>query len=411
MILGKLDPNCRELDVVGGGIAGLLAAWWGMKQGLNVRVFEANATYGGLITSELTEFGYSEGAVSSIMVTPKVTQFFEEIGVIPILLNKNNKARYVLRDNKLCRWPLNFAETLNLLYRATFKKAQYETDYTMDDWGCKHLGKPAVKYLIAPMITGIYGATPEELAVFPFLNIPNDRTLLAYLLKKPKTKNKPYMAWIQHGMSNIIKLLLATLTKSGLVKLYNNTTIADLSNLKSQQLLAVPAEVAANLISSSCQLTATKLNNISYSPLVSVTVIVKGIIPNGVGVLIPKEENRQILGILFCSSAFPEMMVASGYQMIRVFLGGTRKRNFSNNTDESINKIVATELQEILRLNQNKIVQQQIYRWPKGVPIYNHELYSALTTAKDNWCATPGKLLFGNYTGNVSIRRMIEEVV
>ncbi|HEV2765761.1 MAG TPA: hypothetical protein VGV38_22440 [Pyrinomonadaceae bacterium] len=29
--------------------------------------------------------------------------------------------------------------------------------------------------------------------------------------------------------------------------------------------------------------------------------------------------------------------------------------------------------------------------------------------ARETWCATPGRLLFGNYTGQVSLRGMIEK--
>ncbi|MFL6210415.1 MAG: hypothetical protein ACJ74W_16280 [Pyrinomonadaceae bacterium] len=32
-------------------------------------------------------------------------------------------------------------------------------------------------------------------------------------------------------------------------------------------------------------------------------------------------------------------------------------------------------------------------------------------TAQAAWCATPGRILFGNYTGQVSLRGMIERAL
>jgi hypothetical protein len=49
-----------------------------------------------------------------------------------------------------------------------------------------------------------------------------------------------------------------------------------------------------------------------------------------------------------------------------------------------------------------------INRWRRAIPQYSTALPSVWRTARESWCAEPGRILFGNYTGQVSLRGMIE---
>lgn len=49
-----------------------------------------------------------------------------------------------------------------------------------------------------------------------------------------------------------------------------------------------------------------------------------------------------------------------------------------------------------------------ISRWPRAIPRYSTGLPEVWEKARATWCAAPGRLLFGNYTGQVSLRGMIE---
>jgi hypothetical protein len=51
-----------------------------------------------------------------------------------------------------------------------------------------------------------------------------------------------------------------------------------------------------------------------------------------------------------------------------------------------------------------------VRRWERAIPLYGDELRAARDAATAGWCSQPGRLLFGNYTGEVSIRGMIERV-
>jgi NADH dehydrogenase FAD-containing subunit len=53
-------------------------------------------------------------------------------------------------------------------------------------------------------------------------------------------------------------------------------------------------------------------------------------------------------------------------------------------------------------------VRLVISRWRRAIPQYSVTLPAVWQTARETWCAEPGRILFGNYTGQVSLRGMIE---
>jgi hypothetical protein len=52
-----------------------------------------------------------------------------------------------------------------------------------------------------------------------------------------------------------------------------------------------------------------------------------------------------------------------------------------------------------------------IHRWPSALPQYGTDLPDVWQTAREGWCGQPGQLLFGNYTGQISLRGMIESAL
>jgi hypothetical protein len=57
-----------------------------------------------------------------------------------------------------------------------------------------------------------------------------------------------------------------------------------------------------------------------------------------------------------------------------------------------------------------EIMHLVICRQFQAIPYYNDDLLDLWKVAEEGWCLKPGHLLFGNYTGQVSLRGMIESV-
>jgi oxygen-dependent protoporphyrinogen oxidase len=128
----------------------------------------------------------------------------------------------------------------------------------------------------------------------------------------------------------------------------------------------------------------------------------------GVGVLVPPREGRKSLGVLFNSSAFAgRVFDESRYASFTLLFGGTSQPGWVDATDEEIGRAVSEELGGLLGI-KGEPAELVINRWRRAIPQYSTALPSVWRTARESWCAEPGRILFGNYTGQVSLRGMIE---
>ena len=187
-MIGTLDKGRREVTVVGAGISGMLAAHALDKKGYEVTLLEERSHAGGLIQTRRTEYGIAESAAHSLLATPQVVSFCEELGVRLAEIRRDSRARYVLRGGRLRKFPLSFGETVSAARRAAFARAQNHLDeQDLETWGRRHLGPGAVEYLLSPFVQGVYGVRPADLGVaaaFPELSLAPGSTLLGTMLGK-----------------------------------------------------------------------------------------------------------------------------------------------------------------------------------------------------------------------------------
>jgi protoporphyrinogen oxidase len=128
----------------------------------------------------------------------------------------------------------------------------------------------------------------------------------------------------------------------------------------------------------------------------------------GVGLLAPPREGRKCLGVLFNSSAFEgRVRDESRFASFTLLFGGTSQPFWLDATDEEIARAVAEELDTLLGV-KGGAAELVINRWRRAIPQYSTALPAVWRTARETWCATEGRVLFGNYTGQVSLRGMIE---
>jgi oxygen-dependent protoporphyrinogen oxidase len=154
------------------------------------------------------------------------------------------------------------------------------------------------------------------------------------------------------------------------------------------------------------------LLDVQYTPLVSVTAFVaresftREI--KGVGALVPASEQRKCLGILFTSSSFEgRVFDESRHASFTILLGGTSQPQWVSASEKEIKWAVREELAKVLGIDGEPL-ELVITRWPRAIPQYSVELPKLWSAARETWCARPGRVLFGNYTGQVSLRGMIE---
>jgi oxygen-dependent protoporphyrinogen oxidase len=407
-MLGKLDPHSRKINVVGAGLSGLFVSYYLDKAGFEVTLQEASDRAGGLIQTQRSAQGTIETAAHSFLATPGLQALCEDLGVelSPVL----HRARYIFRKGKLRRFPLTAFETLKTFGHAYFALSNFKFRHalTVDVWAKRMLGPAALEYLMAPFVRGIFGAEPHEIlipAAFPSLDLPPGHSLISYSLRKMirgkrTSEKRGAMSAPRRGMGELISALDRRLQERLGSRFIKGQAVSALS---SQTVICLPAYQAAELFSGSPEL-ASALRSVRYTPLISVTCFVPTRnfkkVPRGVGVLIPPSEKKRILGILFNSSSFPDR-AEKGFESFTVMLGGSADPGVLQCSDEEVRELIEKEFQTILGA---KPEHYKINRWEKAIPLYGPELPELWALAQRT--LPEGMLLFGNYTGAVSIRGM-----
>ncbi len=405
-MIGTLNPKYREATLVGAGMAGLLAAYALDQKGYRVTLIEAQSRAGGLIETRSTPWGIAEKAAHSLLATPAVLQLCRDLDVKLIEVEKKSRAKFILRNGKLRRFPLNPAETAAALCRFAWnsvtqklKTSTSDPSLTLESWGLKNFGKPTVNYLLNPFVRGIYGAHPSLLSIHAVLGNSRKRTF-------------GKMVAPENGMSALTQALerrLETRLNDRLKRGERLSTLPDVPNL----ILCTPSDSAAFLLRTMDSSLSATLTQIPYTPLISVTIFIqksafKRFRP-GVGVLVPEAENQgACLGILFNSRAFKNRVNHEGeIESLTLMLGGSIQAGLLSESDQKILSLVEKSLNDILGFD-GSLLHAEISRSPRAIPQYSPALLHSWEVAKNGWCSEPGRILFGNYTGQVSLRGMIE---
>ena len=424
-MLGRLNPQIKDVTIIGAGISGLLAAYYLDKEGYRITLVEAALHAGGLISTRKTQFGIAESAAHSVPATPTVRELFQDLGVELSLIRPQAKARWIYRHGKPRKFPLGPFEALGAFLRAYFvmAPARDPESLTLEEWTRRFLGGAALRYLVTPFVRGIYGASPKDIlvsAAFPALCVPRGSSLLSFLLSKKLRKNsqscvkrplikmpRGEMAAPLNGMQALTDALEKRLTERLGIRFKKGATVTQLdkvANTASNLVLCVPAGEAARLLSREAPELSTKLSEVRYSPLTAATVFLKkdslAREPRGLGVLIPDGEGRRCLGVLYNSSSFPGRVKHDDVISLSMMLD-------ESEPDSTLPALIESELNALFGLKSQPL-EISFKRWEHAVPKYDAHLLGTWEAAEKTWCSRPGRILFGNYTGQVSIRGMAE---
>lgn len=426
-MIGKFNREVKQVSIIGSGFAGLVAAYYLDRSGFEVTLHEQKPQAGGLLGTIQTHYGIAERAAHSFLATQAIQDLCAELGVELTPVREDSRARFIFRGLSLKRLPLNIFEICGLVWRACLKRSKgSEEGMNLEEWTLAHLGPGALHHLIGPFLNGIYAATPRELsvsAVFPSLVVPKGKTFFGHLLKRAfgsisTPKSKKQMCAPLHGMSALTGALEKHLATRLQERFVRGAPLTELPKdvLRSQNVfICTPAAEASRLLIAECPELSSSLAQIEYAPLVSVTVFVdlKNLkrTPKGVGVLFSTLESKTVLGVLFNSSAF-QARVSKNYSetemcSLTVMLGGSTRPEAVMMSDDQIRREVTRALEILFGLN-GPLTHMEVSRWPRAIPIYSHELEKTWALAAQTWCKTPGRILFGNYTGGVSLRAMTE---
>jgi oxygen-dependent protoporphyrinogen oxidase len=330
------DPAV-DLVVVGGGVAGLAAAWEAVQLGASVTVLEAAERIGGkLVTSDLHVDGsvlrIDEGADAFLARVPDAVGLCRELGLDDEFVTPATGRAHVwfdgalrpLPEHHVLGVPLDADEVAatGLLSAAAVERLRTEPehpgappvgDVSVGDHLGERLGREVVDHLVGPLVGGISAGDVDRLsleAVTPQLNEAARRggSLLRSLLEQRAASDQesPVFHGLRGGSARLVEVLSERLTGAG-ARLETSVDVRDVSfdddgraSIRTDGrsidadgvVLATPAAVAAGLLDRLSPQAAEELRSIPTTSVALVTLVYdRSDVPgplDGSGFLVPR---------------------------------------------------------------------------------------------------------------------------
>lgn len=437
-----------DLAVVGGGIAGLTAAWAAHRRGWSVCVLEAADTAGGKMRSErrdghLIEWGPNSFLGSAALLWRLIDELGLEDSVVQSLPPGD---RYVFHGGRARRLPkgpkalmtgdfMSAAGKLRLLAEP-FAAGAANPDESVFEFARRRLGLEAARYLVAPFVSGVYAGDAERLGArdaFPQLwqweHDAGSVTLGALVdgSGKPRPEGKRRgMFSFRDGMGTLPRALvdglpagsvrtgatLQTLTPSegGTITLMWGEG-GEVRRLQARRVvLAQPPQATARMLPAPLSQAVQALTEVEMCRVAVVHFggpARDGPMPEGFGVLMAPGEGPRPLGILMPSSVFPER-TAPGRWLHSAFFGGSRDGQAVDLDDAKLLDLAReAQHQAFGHLAPDRPLDcdfHTVLRWQQAIPQYRPGHRDAMQAAMQAVeTGMPGVTLAGNYLAGVSV--------
>lgn len=397
-----------RIAVVGGGIAGLSAAWELQTRGIDLTLLEASDRWGGKVISSQLEiegahFLVEGGPDTLITRKPEAWALTHELGMLDQVTNPGSETSgtYVLDGGTIHPIPVSpgrFLSTPLLSMRGKlrmlaepFQPARRDqADESLADFVRRRLGQEALDKFIGPVLGGIYNTNPETQSILVSSPIMREMereggglfagaALRALRGRKNKSKAPRFVSF-KNGLQAMTDELARQLKgemrlNARAEKISKHSSgyqihIADGSIVHADGvILAVLANQAAELIQDLATEASRKLRSIRHQNIGTLSLVYKEsdipAQPIISGLMIPRREKRMIDAVTFTSRKMPERS-AEGYAVVRVFIGGGMPEMVEYK-DERLIEEVRKELASLLGIHAAPLLWKA-FRWQNGFP-------------------------------------------
>ncbi|HET7011051.1 MAG TPA: protoporphyrinogen oxidase [Anaerolineales bacterium] len=444
-----MTPTFRVV-VVGGGIAGLTAAYTLRKiaaqarANLRLTVLESSDRWGGKIQTERRDGFVIEGGPDTFVSTkPWGVALCRELGLEDRLQGANMQQRrvFVVSNGKLVELPEGLAmmvpsrigpmvrtrllsplAKLRMALDLVLPPRGEDADESLGRFISRRLGRQVYERLIEPLMSGIYAGDGDRLSLastFPYLRDWERRygSLTRGALRTARSLAEPRRSVFLTpigGLAEIVEGLLSRLRDSDLrlrssVRCVERSNTGYLLQLASGEaveadaaVIAAPAHAAAQMLARLDPKLAGHLSAIEYVSTATVSLAFRSErLPrplDGHGYVVPRIEGRQALACTWTSTKFPHRAPAGG-ALLRVFIGRAGIMDDPGVDEAELIEIARHELAETLGINAEPLFVR-VARWPRSMPQYNLGHPERLRQVAERLDRFPGLRLAGAaYTG------------
>jgi oxygen-dependent protoporphyrinogen oxidase len=456
-----MENRNKTVMVIGGGIAGLSAAYYlqknikGASLSWRVVLLDASEHLGGKIRTERIHGFVIEGGPDTFLASkPWATQLCQELGLGERLqgTNPSQKDTFILRAGQLqplpdgltMMIPTNFASMLQtqlLNWPAKLRMGldwfipakSLDGDESLGAFISRRLGRPAYENLVEPLMSGIYAGDGDALslrATFPYLRdleinygglVKGALAARRKMSKKGKIPSGNRSAFLtpRTGLQEIVEALTAWLLRED-CELRTSQAVQGLSwngrkfvvetnneppLMADGVILATPAFISAKILNHLAPELALELAQIPYVTAATVSLAYEqGELNhplNGYGYVIPRKEGQRALACTWTSTKFPHR-APEGKALVRVFFGRAGE-GFEVPSDEAeLVRLAREELARTLGVHAQPLLSRAYY-WESAMPQYNLGHLERLARIEENLRSFPGLALAGNAYRGIGI--------
>jgi oxygen-dependent protoporphyrinogen oxidase len=437
----------NRIVVIGGGISGLAAAHrvLELNPAAQVTILEASDRLGGIIHTEQRDgFLLERGPDSFISEKPQAIALAKRLGIESQLIQTNEEYRrsFIVRDGRLRAvpegfqlmapsrmWPFitsdifSFAGKMRMAAELFLprKSTNGTTDESLASFVRRRLGEEALARMAQPMVGGIYTADPETLslrATLPrFLEMEQKhRSLILAMARQGRAQKTGsgarYSLFLsfERGMQVLVEPLTRVTRMNADLRLKTTVRRVTLDRGwriytdKEEQFeadalcLAVPAYVAASLLSDVHEGLAEKLRAIKYASTATINfgyrrAAIKHPL-NGFGFVVPFIEKRSLIACTFSSVKFSGR-APEGQVLLRAFAGGALQPEIFALDEDLMAQRVESDLRELLGISEGPRFIE-IAKWERSMPQYEVGHLDRVSEIEKLVSELPGLSLAGN---------------
>jgi oxygen-dependent protoporphyrinogen oxidase len=402
-----------KVVVVGGGIAGLTAAYRleRLVPEAEILLLERTERVGGKLLTERRHGFVVEGAADSFLSRKaRGIELAKELGLADELVGRRleNARTFVRRGDELHQLPegltgmiptdLDALERTTLLSEEGRRRLAAEVDVPVERGGAdesiasfvtRRLGREAYEQLVEPLMTGIYAGDGEQLslrATFPnlrALELEHGSVLRGLAAQAPPAGDYPPFVSFRNGMESVVERLCERLERTRILRraIAGRVDFSDGRYAVSLRhggsfdadgvVLASPAFAVAKLLGRLDPELAGLHAEIPYGSSAIVTLAYRREdVPHpldGYGYVVPRSEGSDVLACTWNSSKW-ERRVPAGRVLMRVYAGRFGGRDATRMTNDDLIALARDEVR-VLGIDRAPLLVT-IHRWRYSMPQY-----------------------------------------
>jgi oxygen-dependent protoporphyrinogen oxidase len=446
----------NRVVIVGGGISGLALAYR-LRQAqpdADVTVLEAaNRPGGNIWTDRADGFQLETGPNGFLDNNPATVRLCHDLGLADRLIPASEASarnRYLFLDGKLHALPaglgafvrsglLSVPAKIRLVMESWWPRNRPAGDESVAAMARRRGGRAAAEVFADALVTGIHGGDPELLsarAAFPRVDRmeAESGSVVRGMSREAKRKRaeakdrgepppqRQRMWSFRGGLRVLIEALRDNLASPPVCGVTVRSVRRDGAGWRvagdgrdawdaDAVVLACPAREQAELLADTDSKLAEDVAGIAYCGIAVVALgyragDAKGP-TDGFGYIAPQRTRRDLLGVQWCSSIFPDR-APPGTVLWRALCGGWNRPDQLSWSDERLFDAVRAEL----RLAQGVTAEpvfRRVIRWPRAIPQYHIGHLDRVARIESAAARHPGLFLAGNAYHGIAVNDCTEQ--